>query len=283
MCRGETKPGCAACQVGVPGIDEVASKEGELQLCSEQDSADNSTTDEEISATPESRGVGMASVSSQRDFRAKYLQKLTASKVLVAPKLRPPKHQTMIIFDWDDTLLCTTALDRYDGKSETTNMYLKKIAETALGILEVAASMGHTFIITNAQTGWVEHSAKKWAPKLLPVLKKVQVISARDGFHQTFPHDVDMWKISTFLEVRKSFDSEVVTNLIAVGDSHYEMNAAFAMAKEFEYKLVKTIKFQPRPTPAEMLRQLELVAAKFGKIVEASRNMSIVLERKPGA
>ena len=32
---------------------------------------------------------------------------------------------------------------------------------------------GHTFIITNAMNGWVEYSAAKWVPELLPVLQKV--------------------------------------------------------------------------------------------------------------
>ena len=39
--------------------------------------------------------------------------------------------------------------------------------------------LAHTFIITNAMSGWVEYSSAKWPPELLPVLQKVRVIFAR--------------------------------------------------------------------------------------------------------
>lgn len=49
---------------------------------------------------------------SQNDSsRVKYLGKLSYLKIWIPSVHRPPKHQTAIIFDWDDTLLCTTFLN----------------------------------------------------------------------------------------------------------------------------------------------------------------------------
>merc|ERR1712032_562178 len=45
--------------------------------------------------------------------RLGYFSKLTHHQVWVPRPLRPPTHQTVIIFDWDDTLLCTSWLDTY--------------------------------------------------------------------------------------------------------------------------------------------------------------------------
>jgi len=47
----------------------------------------------------------------QDQFRVNFLRKLSYSKVWVPQAQRPPKHQTVIIFDWDDTLLCTSFLN----------------------------------------------------------------------------------------------------------------------------------------------------------------------------
>ncbi|KAH8740241.1 hypothetical protein FG386_001516 [Cryptosporidium ryanae] len=48
---------------------------------------------------------------SQSDsYRLKYLRRLSYLKVWVPSIYRPPKHQTAIIFDWDDTLICTSYL-----------------------------------------------------------------------------------------------------------------------------------------------------------------------------
>eukprot|EP01066_Platyproteum_vivax_P017821 Platyproteum_vivax@DN7439_c0_g1_i9.p1 len=45
------------------------------------------------------------------NFRIRYLRHLSKAGIWVPHMYRPPKHQTVIIFDWDDTLLCTTYLN----------------------------------------------------------------------------------------------------------------------------------------------------------------------------
>lgn len=44
-------------------------------------------------------------------MRRKFLSRLTQEKVWLTPSEKPKAHQTCIIFDWDDTLLCTTFLN----------------------------------------------------------------------------------------------------------------------------------------------------------------------------
>merc|ERR1719243_167035 len=128
--------------------------------------------------------------------------------------------------------------------------------------------------------GWVEYSAAKYVPELLPVLQRVQVISARGKYEQMFPGEVGKWKVQAFLEVQRQLDSQIITNLISLGDSNFEMDAVHVMGKEFAQALVKTIKFRENPSPEELLKQLELVSQKFERIVENARNLKIGLERK---
>lgn len=48
------------------------------------------------------------------DMRKRYLSKLTYHQVWLSPLKQPKTHQNLIIFDWDDTLLCTGLLNPND-------------------------------------------------------------------------------------------------------------------------------------------------------------------------
>jgi len=240
--------------------------------------------DEEDGDGGETRSFSMDVLrqSSQDDFRVNFLRKLSYSKVWVPQAQRPPKHQTVIIFDWDDTLLCTSFLNfRADvALPAVVERHIREIESAGKKLLELAMRLGHTFIITNAMSGWVEYSAAKWIPDLLPVLQKVRVISARTKYEPQYPGEVGQWKIQAFLEVQRQLDSQIITNLISLGDSNFEMDAVHVMGKEFAQALIKTIKFRENPSPEELLKQLELVTQKFERIVENARNLKIGLERK---
>mmetsp|Transcript_22628 Transcript_22628/g.52842 ORF Transcript_22628/g.52842 Transcript_22628/m.52842 type:complete len:307 (-) Transcript_22628:89-1009(-) len=256
--------------------------------------AANSSFNNEVSAThsetQEAKEQGfdlnVIDLKSQDDSRVNFYRKLSYSRVWVPQAQRPPKHQTVIIFDWDDTLLCTSWLNnRMDQRKEdelppVVERHLRDIEKAARKLLELAMRLGHTFIITNAATGWVEYSSAKWVPELLPVLQKVRVISARTKYEPQFPGEVSKWKIEAFLEVQRQLDSQIITNLISLGDSNFEMDAVQVMGQQFSQALIKTIKFRENPYPEELLKQLELVSAKFERIVENARTLKIGLERK---
>jgi len=216
----------------------------------------------------------------QDNFRRNFLRKLAYSKVWVPQAQRPPKHQTVIVFDWDDTLLCTSYLSSQgdDRLPRHVEQHLRSTQQVAGRLLERALQSGHTYIITNAMNGWVEYSAAKWAPGLWPVLKKVRVISARSKYEPQFPGQVSKWKVEAFLEVQRNLNSPIITNLISIGDSTFEMDAAHVMAKQFDTALIKTVKLIGHPSPEGLYKQLDLVSQKFEHIIENGRNLKIDLE-----
>jgi len=198
-----------------------------------------------------------------------------------------PKSQTISIFDWDDTILCTsvltyTSVGYGNGYLPLPPTWLlSDLAQAASDLLEAACRLGPTFIITNAMEGWVQESAQRWVPTLLPALGKVkEIISARSRCEWRDP-DSSQWKLQTFLELQRSLDPRPVTNLIVVGDSDYEMDAARAMAGQFPQAVVKTVKFKPTPMALDLLRELELFREKLDEIVEAGDSLEVELDRKP--
>jgi|ERR1712232_1529748 len=200
---------------------------------------------------------------------------------------RPPAHQTVTIFDWDDTLLCTTYLDPHRGhyykgskkSQEALDQNLRCIATMAKALLEQSAELGKTFIVTNAVEGWVEDCIQQYTPELRPLLNKIEVISARSRYQHLYPHDVTMWKKEAFLEIKERFkmDPYTLTNIIALGDAEYEMEAAKDLSRQFEQVFTKTVKFQPQPTSDDLLKELTLVCQSFPKILNNAKNLKIIL------
>lgn len=222
-------------------------------------------------------------VKSRDEFRMSYLRKLSQQKVLVPVSQRPPKSQSVTIFDWDDTLLCTSYLQQHtQGHTlkPCIRRQLKDIERVSKRLLELATQLGEAYIITNAIHGWVEHSAAKYVPGLLPVLQKVEIISARTRYEGRYPGQVEKWKPAAFMDLQKKYDSHVITNLNALGDSNYEMDATRMMGREFSEVAVKTIKFQENPSPEELLKQLELIVSNFQRIAASAKNMKVSLERR---
>jgi len=208
----------------------------------------------------------------------------TMSSPAWTPQPRSPLS-TVIIFDWDDTLMCSSSLCEYveqHGSTQELDSHCRKMAQRSRSMLELALRMGHTYIITNSVAGWVEHSATIWVPELLPLLKQVQIVSARDTYEDEFPDDAGQWKLQAFLEVCRQLTSPI-ENLVVIGDSDCEIDAAHALKNEIRNALIKTIRLQRRSTFKEHLRQLEVIAERFERIVKKPRGLVVTLEKKVGA
>jgi len=214
--------------------------------------------------------------------RSCYYNKLISMKIL--PTAPTKKNQSIIIYDWDDTLLCTTYLVQLGLKSVTSSVksVIKPLDETSSQLLEKSVESGQVFIITNAEEGWVQYSAQVFMPKTWNVIKskRITVISARSNYQQQFPKDCKRWKKEAFKALVKDFKTDIVTNLVAIGDSHIEIDAAHVLAKQFDKAIIKTIKFKELPQPEELSKQQALVFEKFDSMFVSLKDLTIRLEKK---
>ena len=218
-------------------------------------------------------------------LRQSYLSKLISTGVWT-PDIKPKQHNSIIIFDWDDTLLPTSFLTpggvfNEDMKiSEYDQDKLKEIEVSVLKLLAEAVEKGNVYIITNAGKGWVEYSANKFFPSILPILEKIKIISARGEYEKIFPGNSRQWKIEAFLNLQQYVNVTLVTNIICIGDSLFEMEAGRILASKFTKAFIKTIKFREAPKLDELLKQLKLVCAQFSSIYSSIKNLTIRVERK---
>lgn len=207
----------------------------------------------------------------------------------VDDKLPSPRGgpETVIIFDWDDTLMASSWLARQGMGLEEPAVVpahvtspMNELGAAVKSLLEDAMSQGQVVIITNAETGWVEMSAAKFMPAVLPLFPKLRVVSARSTYERAFPDSPIDWKVAAFTqELHSVFGihhratttvraapkvtqiSQISRNIISFGDSVHERTAVHAAAGRLgPGTLTKSVKFVERPTAEQLRRQVELVS-----------------------
>mmetsp|Transcript_65333 Transcript_65333/g.142359 ORF Transcript_65333/g.142359 Transcript_65333/m.142359 type:complete len:255 (+) Transcript_65333:36-800(+) len=215
--------------------------------------------------------------------------KLSVERGISNPKLRPeaatnsvPCHDnTLIIFDWDDTLLCSSALRQGDAAaSKAGSTGLASLGKMVLSVLELAESLGNLAIVTNAKAGWVQGSAAILLPMILPFLLRIPVIYAREEHSKLFPSSSMQWKLQTFRELQRL--NATVTNVVVVGDSNDEIQAAGALRMELPALRVKQVKLLSRPSLPELGQQLELLRGELRRVVQSLESETLEVLLEPG-
>lgn len=192
--------------------------------------------------------------------------------------------QTVIIFDWDDTLLASSFLSskgyRLDSmtRSADVDAQLKMLERSITQCLTLALQYGDVHVITNAETGWVQLSAQKFLPSVVPLLDKVTILSARSTYEELYPDSPLKWKYCAFQQRLSSlFASKKVKNVISFGDSHVEREAVRAVTRGRADTKTKSVKFAERPSMEQLRRQLELVTNCFQYIYSHEGDLDLML------
>jgi len=200
------------------------------------------------------------------------------------------------MFDWDDTLLASSflsargyRLDSDNGICAEVDAQLRALEQCVCAVIRLALTYGHVNIVTNAETGWVELSAQKFMPAVVPLLSRVTVVSARSTYESAHPDAPLKWKFyafherlssvfgasalvagdalgDAFVSSMASASASVQKNIVSFGDSHVEREAIRAVTRGVATCRTKSVKFAERPTPEQLRRQLELVTTCFGYI-----------------
>ena len=219
------------------------------------------------------------------EIRQSYISKLITKNVW-NPNMKPKQHNSIIIYDWDDTLLPTSFLtpngvfDENMILPESDKEKLLKIEQSVFLLLTESIEKGNVYIITNAGKGWVEYSANRFYPSIVELLPKIEIISARGEYEKLYPGNSRQWKIQAFLNLLKNVNIKLVTNIICIGDSLFEMEAGRILASKFTEAFIKTIKFREAPKLDELIKQLKLVCLQFGAIYSSIKNLTIRVEKK---
>lgn len=174
--------------------------------------------------------------------------------------------ETVVIFDWDDTLLSSSYLAQRGHKVDNTRLCnhpeLKKqmddLSTSVIKMFEKHAGC-IIYIVTNAENGWVQLSASLFLPTVMEYILNhaIPIYSARSRYE---PRGVieGLWKFHMIREIISLHGS--ITQIIQYGDSYDERGVVIQIGKERPLLKVKSIKFAPHSSPEELARQLSLLA-----------------------
>ena len=74
-------------------------------------------------------------------------------------------------------------------------------------------------------------------------------------------------------------EKSCITNLVAMGDSDYEMEAAKIFAGKADHCVVKLVKLRLNPGLEELTKELVVINEKFNYIFSSYKNITIRLEK----
>lgn len=104
---------------------------------------------------------------SAEEIRNRYINKLIQMGIMKEGPSKKYQHRnsslsSVFIFDWDDTLLCTSYLSalHFVDLTPEIKQVLTRLDEMVIKLLELTLQRGEVFIITNATEGWVQYSSK---------------------------------------------------------------------------------------------------------------------------
>jgi len=200
------------------------------------------------------------------------------------------REGTLLIFDWDDTVLPSTwirekglRLDEESMPTEEQRASLNAVAEAATATLRLAKRYGQTVLVTNAEQGWIELSCKKFMPSLLPMLEGVKLVSARSTYEERGVTSPFEWKFLAFdVEISEFAMGSAAAvqrkNIISVGDSAHEREALIRATQCMPECFTKSLKFAERPDLDQLLTEHELIGGCFSHIVHHDGNLDLCIK-----
>lgn len=156
-----------------------------------------------------------------------------------------------------------------------------------IGIIEESLTIGCVVIVTNAEEGWIELSAKAWLPRVMDSLVKCKIVSARSKWEPQGITSPAGWKQKAFYDEIEGFYSRYTNqswkNVISIGDAPHEREALFrvtfyehAEASVRRKKCrTKAIKFMIRPTIQQLLHELSMLRRCLKQVINHDDHLDL--------
>lgn len=200
-------------------------------------------------------------------------------------------EETVLIFDWDDTVLPSAwvqaqglSLDAGSMLSDWQRGQLSDVATAAAETFRLAKQLGTVVLVTNAERGWVELSCQKFLPSLYPSLESVNVLSARTTYGNAGLSSPSEWKLQAFeKEIQRIYGPVVPShlesrkNVLSFGDSMHEREALFRATADLPNCRCKSLKFVEQPEIGQLCMQHSLVSHNFDHVVHHDGNLDLCL------
>lgn len=208
------------------------------------------------------------------------------------------REHAIIFFDWDDTLMASSAIAKHGLCPKFVNekpeipveiqAELTALEDSVVQLLHKAQTYGRVIIVTAAEAGWVELSASLFMPRVVPLLNtQIKVVSARSTYEYLYPDCPRRWKIEAFnhevFPVWETFEEEssLPRHIISLGDGPTEREALINLKMQAMDRCHgKSMKFITYPKISELRLEVELIFANLDHLCthEADLDLQITWE-----
>lgn len=168
---------------------------------------------------------------------------------------------TIIFFDWDDTLFPTFA-NKYKKCGKISDNQYNKIEQSIYKLFTSANKIGEYYILTNGAEKWVKYCISEYLPLLQDI--DIKILSARDKYKNKFPNNIEYWKFFTLNDFFKDRNIDKL-KIISIGDSPNDKETFTYFSKKMDIEL-KFIKFSEQLCVDELLLQQKYILNNFDNL-----------------
>lgn len=188
---------------------------------------------------------------------------------------------SLIIFDWDDTLFPTSwtvkqAIDVYNiNDVNKYTIYFSQLDVILHKLLTKLLKVSNVIIVTNAMSKWITITANILPNTQKLLNKQIPVISARDKFKSEYPDDGYAWKRLTFNNIVDHYKNKH-NNILSIGDAYYELYALMNLYKtKNKSTYYKSVKLLQQPSFDLLLNQLNMLYKSTIPLLKMKKNMDL--------
>jgi len=196
-------------------------------------------------------------------------------------------EETVVIFDWDDTVLPSSwvqdqglSLNADSMLTQEQEQQLGELARYAAKTVRLARQLGTVVLVTNAERGWVELSCMKFLPSLYPALESVKILSARTEYETPTSSSPFDWKLKAFTsDIERALRSDITVrkNILSIGDSSHERAALVGATASLPNCRIKSLKFVERPSIDQLCKEHFLLGNCLRKVVHHEGNLDLCI------
>mmetsp|Transcript_25478 Transcript_25478/g.33277 ORF Transcript_25478/g.33277 Transcript_25478/m.33277 type:complete len:226 (-) Transcript_25478:108-785(-) len=204
--------------------------------------------------------------------------------------------ETVTIFDWDDTLLPSSWLVRQQmyppggevqkGMERFTIQNLHEIEKSVFECLETALQYGNVVIITKAEEGWVEYSAKFYMPSVSKLLERVWVLSVRTFSNLQNITVTSFQKHHVFSHCLGAIFSAshplCFKRVVAIGDALEDRAALFAASRHLLNCTFVSVKFFDSPSIEGLRHELVFLQEGICDLMKATTHQDLIFTNSDG-
>ena len=165
---------------------------------------------------------------------------------------------------------------------------LDELADSVVETLIEAQQYGTCVIVTNAETGWIDLTARRFLPSLEREIRGIRQISARSLFEPLGVRTPFEWKERAFEMVIHQFYSNMpdntVRHVISLGDSAHERDALLKVCGSYECAVktrCKSLKFMERPDLEHLKKQHSLIRQCMAQIASHPEPLDLCIQTSP--